>query len=1426
LNEQNNTNIDAFNTLFLPRNNYNLIKHLIFKSMKTKIFTLLVLLLAFSVGTVKAQTIRYVTTTGAGLKDGTSWENAAGSTTAPGAAINAQIAAVGASTTTYRGEVRFGAGTYNLEATIGSMDGVNLIGGYPATPATGTNDTRNLAANQTIFDGGGARKILNSLDPAVAPTSVVGKTGRLTTIDGFVLQNGNSGYGSAALLICGNVLQNCIVRNNIGGGPAIDMKRGNSASNYAGAAIINCVIVNNTNNSTYQSAEYNGAAGVVMAVNGSLVNCVIANNKNLSTKYISATAPQQPAGGVFLNTSADVTIANNIFYNNISSYSPLTGETVYGNSISGNTTVTGNFTAFYNNWFDEASIPVLVSNGTGKNNKTQADYLGSTIFKSPSITQGVYGTASDASDWSLKSTSNCINGGSSSVTLKNPYVDMNPALSQLAYSAINKDIIGTTRILSTSPDMGAYEYSNFDYTLTLSSSDSKSIVSGPRVAKNGDVVTVTATGNGSNFSNWTEDGVTGLTTNPYTFTVSANKTLVANFTSFCTLTASSLTFLPVYGAVSPEVNFKVTGTNLTDNITLTPPANYEISTGTGGSFVATNPITLTQTGGIVAQTTIYVRMKAGSTAGTIFNQNIVIGSTGFPNVNVACSGIVNTKAITISGTISPIDKAYDGTKIILLSGTYSGVVNSDVVSASGTVASANVTASPVAVTSTATLIGAQSINYTIAAAPTLSTGHTTVNITAKALTTTLTATGPSKTYGTALTAGASTTNFTGGGATGVGTEAITGVTLTPDAAGLSATTAAGAGYVITPSLATGSNGFLAANYSGITYAPYNGTVAKKALTIGAASIASKPYDGTTTSGNVTAGSLSGFVNPETVTVSSATGTYANANVGTGKTATIVYTLADGTNGGFAANYSLANGSANGNITAIPSTWSGTASWSSNANWTAVPNAGTDVTVPSGSSLTVDGTPTVNNITIEAGGKLNVSTALTALGTITLKAANDGTSFSTKLDAGITASSVRLFKTIDAAKWYFVSFPCDVPVAGITKADGTSLGTLGTDWFIKYYDGAQRGESGSTLGSNWKQITSGTLTANQGYIIALSTGTAEILFPLNTSILAAEAAPKTIAVSAYTGAAATTNYGWNLIGQPFLSNYITSNATGADTYYIYVSDGVSTYSPYSSALAPNINPMSAYFVQASTALAGSGITFATAGRQLVRSSVFKTDVSDQVQLNFSTATGMDYTNLIMDNTQTTDYQIGRDLEKWIGTGTDKPQVYTQIGGINYAFNALPMDNVYKLPLGFYTKTAGATTISVDASKAPGLSQLMLTDNSNGASVDLLTSNYSFNAASGTDNTRFVLTAKRVATAITPIGTGNDEPVITAENGKLVLGNLTGVTNVRVYDAIGHMLFNKIATTNLVEVPISVAGVYTIQLNASTKNWTKKQVVNQK
>ena len=123
----------------------------------------------------------------------------------------------------------------------------------------------------------------------------------------------------------------------------------------------------------------------------------------------------------------------------------------------------------------------------------------------------------------------------------------------------------------------------------------------------------------------------------------------------------------------------------------------------------------------------------------------------------------------------------------------------------------------------------------------------------------MTATGPTKTYGTALTTGSSTTNFT---TTGLQNgETVGSVTLTPNAAGLSATTAAGASYTVTPSAATGGT-FATANYS-ITYTAYAGAIAQAPLTV-TANAQSKTYGQTMTFGSSTLFTKSGLKNSDAI----------------------------------------------------------------------------------------------------------------------------------------------------------------------------------------------------------------------------------------------------------------------------------------------------------------------------------------------------------------------------------------------------------------------------------------------------------------------------------------------------------------------------------------------------------------------------------
>lgn len=107
---------------------------------------------------------------------------------------------------------------------------------------------------------------------------------------------------------------------------------------------------------------------------------------------------------------------------------------------------------------------------------------------------------------------------------------------------------------------------------------------------------------------------------------------------------------------SAEQSFTVSGTSLVSNITLTPSVNIQLSKTSGAGFTNT-PITLTQSGGSVNTTTIYVRLKAGLNFAT-YSDSIVLSSTNATSKNVYCSGTV-TRPTIITSTSSVTGLDYD-----------------------------------------------------------------------------------------------------------------------------------------------------------------------------------------------------------------------------------------------------------------------------------------------------------------------------------------------------------------------------------------------------------------------------------------------------------------------------------------------------------------------------------------------------------------------------------------------------------------------------------------------------------------------------------------------------------------------------------------------------------------------------------------------
>jgi uncharacterized delta-60 repeat protein len=109
--------------------------------------------------------------------------------------------------------------------------------------------------------------------------------------------------------------------------------------------------------------------------------------------------------------------------------------------------------------------------------------------------------------------------------------------------------------------------------------------------------------------------------------------LNAGVTPLINVASSFNTFAQTLGNPSAEQSFTVSGSDLTDHITVTAPSNYEVSLSSGSGFASS--VQVNQTSGTVPTTTIYVRLNAGAVGA--HNGDITLTS-GALNEAVAVTG--------------------------------------------------------------------------------------------------------------------------------------------------------------------------------------------------------------------------------------------------------------------------------------------------------------------------------------------------------------------------------------------------------------------------------------------------------------------------------------------------------------------------------------------------------------------------------------------------------------------------------------------------------------------------------------------------------------------------------------------------------------------------------------------------------------------
>ena len=221
----------------------------------------------------------FVTVGGNGLKDGSSWENAADY-----AALKAHLT----QNSVKNKKIYMAAGTYtSTESVTITNTSFSIFGGYPSS-ATGTSLAgRDISVNKTIFDGAGTYSIFSTNSSSIN-----------AVFDGVSFQNATNSTGGSALIftqIASATINSCVFENNkntySGGtdnGGIVYLADGNIAINK-------CVFSGNDVGNGVASAIY--VAGGTVKIDG----CYFNGNKSKSRGVIRLASNSSK---VFINNSA------------------------------------------------------------------------------------------------------------------------------------------------------------------------------------------------------------------------------------------------------------------------------------------------------------------------------------------------------------------------------------------------------------------------------------------------------------------------------------------------------------------------------------------------------------------------------------------------------------------------------------------------------------------------------------------------------------------------------------------------------------------------------------------------------------------------------------------------------------------------------------------------------------------------------------------------------------------------------------------------------------------------------------------------------------------------------------------------------------------------------------------------------------------
>ena len=508
-----------------------------------------------------------------------------------------------------------------------------------------------------------------------------------------------------------------------------------------------------------------------------------------------------------------------------------------------------------------------------------------------------------------------------------------------------------------------------------------------------------------------------------------------------------------------------------------------------------------------------------------------------------------------------------------------------------------------------------------------------------------------------------------------------------------------------------------------------------------------------------------------------------------------------------------------------------------------------------------------------GGNFYIGTGQSfTLRNLEMQAKNDTVSYA-KIDGTLTVTGDLVHeKRIDSKNWYCFSLPYACNLAAVRQLNGKSLGEYNKDWWIQYYDGAERAEKGTwneagtgyNGASYWKTFAgTETLEANVAYLIGIG-GINEstvryktIYFPPSAQADSyTEESPETksVSVEAHVGASVSAGHendrGWNFIGNPYISIFNQSgnnngvnsadklyfghwNGTDYDTkskIYVNVPDGKGKY-VQNEASSIQLYPFKGYFIQVAGD-ADTELNFAKGQRVLQVAEAPSSELHADVILQIADAAGNnDVTGILVDEDYTDSYEVARDLTKMGSTTQDGPQLWTYITDgtrQRLAFNALPAASAKRIPLSIYAPKAGDYTLSINQmqSDLSGVTAVTLYYGET-AVANLLDGDFTITTNRRATDNGYSITVERVAQITTPINNNLSDaaaPIVVLNNGQVSVEQLPASGNLMVVDAVGRQIWSHAldgsATCSLQHLP---AGVYMIVVDGNNQRYLLRTIV---